>query len=85
MPGEKHEEVRMNGRAQQFVTQWVAANVSANDYVPQSDNTEARALAARLLDDAEASGVPRREVEAYAGDVVSFLAEEIKRLAGKDR
>jgi hypothetical protein len=75
----------MTERAQQFVTQWVGANVSANDYVPESDNTEARALAAQLLDDAEAEGVPRREVEAHTGDVVSFLAEEIKRLAGKDR
>lgn len=69
----------MSERAQNFVTQWVASNIPAGSYDPQGDNTAARALAPKLLDDAQAAGIPRREVEAYTGDVVSYLAEKIDR------
>jgi hypothetical protein len=74
---EPHEEVSMSDRAGQFVTQWVETNIHARSQDLQGDNTAARALAPQLLEDAEAQGIPRMEVELFTGDVVSYLADKL--------
>jgi hypothetical protein len=68
----------MSERASQFVFQWTENHLSGVRYDPEGDNTRARALAPRLLDDARAAGIPREEVEETIGDVVSYIAEQIK-------
>lgn len=69
----------MSERASQFVTRWTESHLSGVRYDPQGDNTRARALAPTLLDEARAAGIPRKEVEEVTGDVVSYIAEQIKR------
>jgi hypothetical protein len=67
----------MSERAREFVARWVANNVPVGQPDPEGDNTRARALAPMLLEDAQAAGVPRTEIEVATGDVVSYLAERI--------
>jgi hypothetical protein len=82
----------MSERAIGFVDSWVSEHVNAEGYVPEGDNSRARAFATECLVAAEAAGIPEAEITESIEDLTSFMAGEIQdandreaeRLAEKD-
>ena len=80
----------MSSRGMDFANEWVQENVNVEAYdPPQSLIDEA---VQQLVEDAQAKGISREEIEEDVGDLNDFLSEayekrtdeEVERLAAKD-
>ncbi|MBG0801381.1 DUF768 domain-containing protein [Methylocystis sp. H4A] len=82
----------MSQRATDFIENWVANNIFAEGYEEEGTNAEAMRFAGLCATAAEARGIPRKELEEAAGDLVEHMADaiesandaEVARQAGRD-
>jgi len=80
----------MSKRAIDFVNGWVFENINAGPYDPGAAVVDA--LVEQLINDAEAAGISREEIEEDSGDVSDVVStaleeatdNEVARLASKD-
>lgn len=74
----------MSMRAVEFVENWVSENIGDEEVDPKDFEEESTALAARCLEEAIASGIPKSEIEDTFDDLAAFMAGELEEVHGRD-
>lgn len=68
----------------EFLTNWVSENVHPVAYEPEGDNTESTELAAQCVSAARSEGISKVDLEAFAGDMTDYMAEQIDEFIGRE-
>lgn len=68
----------MSPRAQEFINQWIAINVSSPVYVPQGGLSESQLKAAVCQAEASKADISQKEIENAVGDLAEYIARIIR-------
>ena len=68
----------MSERALEFVEEWISEKVAAKGFSATGDAAQAKTMAAQCVQDAQAEGIPKFEIDEAFDDLVAFITGEIE-------
>jgi len=68
----------MSERGRRFAERWISQNVNPEAYQFANGESRPRLMADAMLEEAQALGITRDEIEEEVGEVVSYVADQMQ-------